>query len=167
MDARTRAWLDQEDALIADRIREYGCFIRYVSDGACSKPGCHTTPSDEPPFAYTVGLFGLAHPELLIFGVAPRTASLVLNDLARRVRAGESLLPGTTTTVAGWDRSIVLESLPNPAQIVFDANRYYRQPDENPVPVLQVSYADERGRFPWEEGHLHPERQPRPGTFSA
>ena len=37
-----------------------------------------------PAFAYTVGLFGLGHPELLIFGVYPEDALAVLNDLHRR-----------------------------------------------------------------------------------
>jgi len=35
------------------------------------------------------------------------------------------------------------------------------------VPVLQLSYDDTAGRFPWEEGYATPEMQPRPGTFRA
>lgn len=43
----------------------------------------------------------------------------------------------------------------------------YRRPDEVSVPVLQLTYDDEAGRFPWDEAFTHPESQPRPGTFQA
>jgi hypothetical protein len=50
---------------------------------------------------------------------------------------------------------------------VFEANRFYQRPDEFSVPVLQLSYDDTEGRFPWEDGFATPEIQPRPGTFKA
>ena len=62
---------------------------------------------------------------------------------------------------------MVLEEVPNPEEIVFTANRYYERPPGLPVPVLQVSYDDLSGVFPWEEAYSHPEVQPRPGTFFA
>jgi len=33
--------------------------------------------------------------------------------------------------------------------------------------VLQLSYDDTNGKFPWDEGHEAPDLQPRPGTFQA
>jgi hypothetical protein len=38
-------------------------------------------------FAYTVGMFGLNHPELLIFDVDPETALAVLTEVGGRVLA--------------------------------------------------------------------------------
>ena len=167
MDARTQAWIDQEHARVAETVRRHGWLIRYVGGGLCSRPGCDCPPMDGPAFAYTVGLFGLAHPELLMFGVPPDTAALVLSTLGRRIRAGEGLLPGRMVTVDGWPRRIMPEAVPNPEEITFDANDYYQRPLGYPVPVLQLSYDDAAGRFPWEEGYEAPESQPRPGTFKA
>jgi hypothetical protein len=109
----------------------------------------------------------LGHPELLVFGLDPETTHRLLNDLGDRVRADESLLPGPPLTFETWDRRVGLEKVPQPREIVFTANRFYQHPAEYSVPVLQVSYDDEDGRFPWEGGRRNADRQPRPGTFCA
>jgi hypothetical protein len=169
MDAATLAWLDQEDAHVGAIIRRYGWFIQYVGGTElCTLPGCCCSEDEDPvPFAYTVGLFGLNHPELVIFGVPQETAGGVLNELGERIRAGEDLLPGQLITFRGWPHKIIPEELPNPGGIVFAANRFYQRPAEFSVPVLQLSYDDKAGRFPWEPGYAAPEMQPRPGTFCA
>jgi hypothetical protein len=55
---------------------------------------------DEPPptFAYTIGLFGMGHPELVVTGVDLQTAGGLLNELGDRIRtgAGERPLPAAT-----------------------------------------------------------------------
>lgn len=167
MDARTQAWADQQDARNKALIRRYGWYIPYIGGDSCSRPGCDCPPSDEPPFAYTVGMFGLGHPELLIIGVDPDTASGVLNNLGNRVRSGEPLVEGQMITFEEWPHRIVPEPVPNPGEIVLEANRFYQRPSEASVPVLQLSYDDFAGRFPWEDGYTTPELQPRPGTFQA
>ncbi len=167
MEARMHAWLDQEDARTAAMVRKSGWCIEYIGGDTCSVEGCESEPTDDPPFAYTIGLFGLAHPELLILGVSPETAAGVLNSLGRLIRAGEALLPGQVVSVGGWPHRMIPEVVPNPGEIVFAANRYYQRPDEASVPVLQLSYDDVEGRFPWEDGYAVPEMQPRPGTFKA
>lgn len=167
MDARKQAWFDQQDASDVTTIRRHGWLIQYVGGDSCSAPWCDCPPSDGPPFAYTIGLFGLAHPELLIVGVPPDTAASVLNNLGERIRAGETLLPGQLIEFDEWAHRIIPEPVPNPGEIVQGANRYYRRPAEHSVPVLQLSYDDTAGRFPWEEGYTAPKMQPRPGTFTA
>lgn len=167
MDAATQAWLDQEDAMVADIIRRHGWFIQYVGGGLCSRPDCGCSEEDGPAFAYTVGLFGLGHPELLIFGTDPGTAAGVLNELGERIRAGATLLPGQLFTFEQWPHRVIPEQVPNPGDIVFAANRFYQRPDQASVPVIQLSYDDLAGRFPWESGYAAPELQPRPGTFKA
>jgi hypothetical protein len=167
MDSATQAWLDQADANLASIIRRRGWAIQYIGGSECSAPGCDCPEFEGPPFAYTVGLFGLGHPELLIFGVDPDTACGVLDDLGERVRGGEPLLPGITIEFDEWPHRIIPEVVPNPGDIVFFANIFYQRPDEASVPVLQLSYDDAEGRFPWEEGCLASDMQPRPGTFSA
>ncbi len=167
MDPATQAWADQSDAEMATIVRKHGWFIQYVGGDSCARPGCQCIGDDGPPFAYTVGLFGLAHPELLIFGIDPRTAAGVLNDLGKRVRAGEALLPGQIVEFDAWPHRIVPELVPNPHEILFAANAFYQRPDGYPVPALQLSYDDLNGLFPWEAGYAAPDMQPRPGTFRA
>jgi len=167
MDARTQAWIDQEDARITEMVRNHGWAIQYVGGDSCSRSGCDCPTSDDSPFAYTIGLFGLAHPELLILGVDPGTAAGVLNDLGSRIRKGETLLSGRLITFQSWPHRIIPEEVPNPEEILLGANAFYQRPPGFPVPALQLSYDDVAGRFPWEEGYSHPEMQPRPGTFTA
>ncbi|MEJ3404794.1 DUF4262 domain-containing protein [Rathayibacter sp. YIM 133350] len=157
--AQTIAWLDQEDERTAQIIRKHGVFIQYVS-GDIAK--------SRPSFAYTTGLFGIGHPELLVFHVPTAVASGLLNDVAGRVRAGRDLVPGEVLEFDEWAHRVTVEEVPNPAEIVFAANRFADRPDELSVPVYQLTYDDLNGRFPWESGYLNPEwYQPRPGTFRA
>lgn len=167
MNARIQAWLDQEDAWIKSVIRRHGWAIEYIGGGCCSVPGCDGGDDEGPPFAYTVGLFGVGHPELLVFGLDPETTTALLNELGNRVRGDEALVPGQLLTFDEWEHRVVPEEVPNPGDIVFSANRFYQRPAEYSVPVLQLSYDDFEGRFPWEEDYRNPELQPRPGTFKA
>lgn len=167
MSARIQAWLDQEDARIKTVIRQHGWAIEYIGGGCCSVPGCDGGGDEGPPFAYTVGLFGLGHPELLVFGLDPDTTCTLLNELGDRIRADQALIPGQMLTFEDWEHRVVPEVVPNPGEIVFTANRFYQRPDDYSVPALQLSYDDLGGRFPWEESFSAPDLQPRPGTFRA
>lgn len=159
LDPQTLAWLDQEDRHTARIIREHGVYLQAVG----GDPEAQT-----PSFVYTVGLFGMAHPELLIFSVHPLAAGSALNDLADRVRAGDDLTPGERVRAKGLAVPLVVEQVPNPADIVFAANRFYQRPDDASVPVYQLTFPDRDGRFPWDTGYsLVDWVQPRPGRFHA
>lgn len=166
MNARIQAWLDQEDARMASVIRRHGWAIEYIGFGCCSVPGCDGGDDQGPPFAYTVGMFGMGHPELLAFGLDPDATSWLFNTLGARIRGDEALVPGRIINIDGWDHRVMVEEVPNPGEIVFSANRFYERPAEYSVPVLQLSHDDGEERFPWEDGYSGPE-QPRPGTFQA
>jgi hypothetical protein len=158
-DPRVIAWLDQEDEHTAQTIREHGTFIQYVGGDMRRR---------QTPFAYTVGLFGIGHPELLVFGLDQRTTGLLLNDVSGRVRAGHNLVPGERLQFDGWSHRVTVEAVPNPGDIVFAANRFYQRPDAYSVGVLQLTYDDRDGRFPWQEGYGNAAWiQPRPGQFRA
>lgn len=166
MDAKTQAWIDQHDAFIAETVRKYGWYIAYIG-GGCVCPDCDGDGANDVPFAYTVGLFGLAHPELLVFGLDRETTAHLLNALGEEIRRGRAVVPGELLGFEEWSHRIVPEEVPNPGEIVFEANRFYQRPDEYSLPVLQLSYDDAAGRFPWDAGFADPELQPRPGTFGA
>lgn len=164
--ANIRAWIDQEDARVVEIVRRHGWFVQYVTGGTCTAPRCGCNDRG-PAFAYTIGLFGLHHPELLIFGASGQAAAGVLNNLGGRVRAGATLMPGQMLTFAEWAHRVVPEMVPNPGEIVLGANRFYDRSADASVPVLQLSYDDKAGRFPWDRGYIAPHLQPRPGTFRA
>jgi hypothetical protein len=90
-----------------------------------------------------------------MIAVSMSDAARVLNTLGRRIRAGADLLPGELISVEDWPHRIFVEELPNPGEIVFSANRHYWRPAEVSVPVLQLSYDDQAGRFPWEPDYRH------------
>lgn len=164
------AWLDQEDAQIAQVVRTHGWAVQYVG-GDCNHPVCRARRDSrgaEPPFAYTIGLFGLGHPELLVFGLDPETSMSVLNEVSAQVLAGRNLISGEVLELDCSHHRVAVEPVPNAGAIVFGANRFYDRPREASVPVFQLSWDDGDGCFPWDPGYaLAPFVQPRPGTFVA
>jgi len=159
VDLSMQSWLDQEDARTREHVRRYGWAIEYVIGNPVQR---------RTSIAYTIGLFGLGHPELVLLGADTGTAAGVLNDVGQRVRDGFDLLPGELLGFDEWPHRITVEVLPNPAEILFAANRYYQRPDEASVPAYQLTYDDLQGRFPWDEGYSRPGwLQPRPGAYHA
>jgi hypothetical protein len=158
-DPQTIAWLDQEDAHLARTIRSHRWAVQYVGRGE---------QSDEPPFGYTVGLFGLGHPELVVVGLGYEEACGVLNKVGGMVLDDRDLLPGEVLCDDDGTPVITVELLPNPADVLFSANRFYRRPDEFSVPAYQLTWALDGGIFPWDPGYAcDPGCQPRPGTWRA
>jgi hypothetical protein len=144
--------------LVAEHVRRCGWHIEFVYG---------EEDDEETSFAYTVGLFGMGHPELLVFGISPHTAKRLLDDLGDAVQAGRDLVPGEVIDTRDG-RRVIVEVVPNPGDIVFTANRHYDRPDIVSVPVLQLTWDDHGGRFPWDDDYSLPEwLQPRPGTFAA
>jgi hypothetical protein len=158
-DPQIIAWLDQEHAHLAQTIRTHRLAVQYV--GAGDAPG-------EPPFGYTIGLFGLGHPELVVVGVGHDIAHGMLNRLGRLVVGGRNLVPGELLHDDGGAVPLAVEVLPNPGEVVFSANRFYERPDEFSVPAFQLTWPDAGGAFPWDPGYAYPaDVQPRPGEWQA
>jgi hypothetical protein len=159
INSQAQAWLDQEDQHVAQTIRKHGVFIQFVGGDETEVP---------PIFAYTVGLFGLGHPELVVCSVGMATSAAVLNELAYRIRDGDNLIPGALLAFEHWAHRVTVEDLPNPGDILFAANRHYQRPAQASVPAYQLTYDDKQWRFPWDVGHANaPNLQPRPGTWRA
>src|SRR5690606_905041 len=96
------AWLEEQDRMITQIVRQNGWAVQYVN-------GEGTTP----PFAYTVGLFGLNHPELIVFGLDYSSAIGLLNYMGTKVREGDDLLHGDVVLWEGTDTRVRIEVLPN------------------------------------------------------
>lgn len=158
-DPQTTAWLDQEDARLARIIRTHRFAVQYVWSG--DEP-------DEPGFGYTVGLFGLGHPELVVTGLDHRMSHALLNRVAGMVVDGRDLVPGEVIQDDTGQDILAVEVLPNPAEVLFSANRFYGRPDEFSVPAFQLTWADEDARVPWDPLCAYDsDRQPRPGSWRA
>ena len=158
-DPQTLAWLDQEDAHLAQTIRAHRWVVQYIGEG--EKPG-------EPAFAYTVGLNGLRHPELVVVGLGPDSAHGILGRAAGMVGAGRDLVVGELLTWPDQEGGLIVERLPNPGEVVLAANRFYERPAEYSVPAYQLTWPHRDGTFPWEDGYpCGPECQPRPGTWRS
>ncbi len=158
-DPQTVAWLDQEDARLAQTIRNHRLAVQYVFPGE---------DGDEPAFGYTVGLFGLGHPELVVVGLSSEGTHRMLNGAADLVVHGRDLVPGEVVRHDDGQPVFVVEVVPNPGEILFSANRFYQRPDEYSVPAFQLTWAHRNGSFPWDDAYpCGPECQPRPGTWRA
>jgi hypothetical protein len=158
-DPQTTAWLDQEDAHLAAVIRRSRFAVQYVGPG--DLPG-------EPAFGYTIGLFGLGHPELVVAGLGATPSSTLLDTLAGEVVAGRVLVPGELVAGGVSHPDVVVEECPNPGEVLLGANRWYRRPPEYSVPALQLTWSSPPGCFPWDAGFDGgPHGQPRPGTWTA
>ena len=163
-DPQTIAWLDQEDAHLAQVIRAHRWSVQFV--GAGDEPG-------EPPFGYTVGLFGLGHAELVVVGLEPGTASTASSSrVARVVADGRDLVTGELLSWPDWpELRLVVEELPNPGEVVLVANRFYERPAEGASRAsLPAHLGAARARLPvgGATGAWTPrELQPRPGTWRA
>jgi Domain of unknown function (DUF4262) len=170
-DPQTTAWLDQEDAHLAQLIRTHRWVVQYVfpddgdgddwdDDGGADRDG--------PPFGYTVGLFGLGHPELVVVGLGSDNTHAILQRVAALVSGGRDLVPGELLTFPDRPDGLVVEVLPNAGEVLFVANRHYRRPDEHSVPAFQLTWQHRDGTFPWDADYrCGPECQPRPGTWRA
>jgi Domain of unknown function (DUF4262) len=166
-DPQLLAWLDQEDAHTARLVREHRFSVTYVWGTDPDHPEDPGDP-DEPAFGYTTGLFGLGHPELVVVGVGQDAAHGMLDRAARLVVGGRDLLPGEHLTWPDRPGGLVVEELPNPGEILFCANRFYRRPDDYSVPAYQLTWPHADGTFPWDPGYpCGPACQPRPGTWRA
>ena len=99
LDPQTTAWLDQEDAHLARVIRQHRWAVQYVGSGE---------EDDEPCFGYTIGLFGLGHPELVLVGLGADTTHGVLQRVAEEVAAGRDLVPGELLGWKDWEGRLAL-----------------------------------------------------------
>ena len=175
---RELAWLDQSDADTARIIREHGWMVEAVGTGQCdccdaigpADPAGDEYDDRPPPFAYSVGLFGMGHPELVVTGLPALLMMRMINTVGARVRDGLALVPGQQLELdeVAPGLRVVVEELPNPGEILFSANRFYKRPPEASVDAFVLTWCDTSGHFPWDSGCEVPSSlQPRPGEWSA
>ncbi|PZU46798.1 MAG: DUF4262 domain-containing protein [Arsenicicoccus sp.] len=124
-------------------------------------------PRIHVPFCYTTGLFGVGHAELVVVGLDRSLSARMLNEAAHRVLShGHELTPGEETELAG--RHVLAEEVRHSGLVLLEAHNYFERPPWVPMAACQLTWADEQGRFPWDEGHRSGRwSQPRPGAYRA
>ena len=111
------AWLDQEDARIAECIRRYGVYLTYVGGAAPALPAVPEETVTKAPPSATRSASSDWTPEPRHRRHPTRTRpAAALNDLAARIREGANLVPGELITFDDWPHRIVAEELSNPAR---------------------------------------------------
>ena len=100
------------------------------------------------PLAYTVGLTDFGLPELVVTGLRHDHACTLLDAVAEHSLHCEPLVSGARVRMDGGPM-VELVELEHPDAHLFTAVAL-RGPN---ITALQLVWADDRGRWPWERGH--------------
>lgn len=134
-----------------DRIRRFGWVVNSVTDICEDCRAAGATP--EITLTYTVGLALRGTPELAVYGLDSTRGYAVLQEIVDLL-AVEDWTPivdsGLELTVDALDVPVRVIEMIDTLDLV-DARSLF--PD---VPALQVVWADEHGRYPWEDTYLLP-----------
>ena len=100
------------------------------------------------PLAYTVGLTDFDLPELVVTGLRHNLACALLDEVAEHSLHAQPPRPGDRVQLDGGPLFEVVR-LEHPNAHLFTAVAL-RGPN---ISALQLVWADDRGRWPWERGH--------------
>ncbi|GFG98639.1 DUF4262 domain-containing protein [Mycobacterium timonense] len=121
--------------LLRETIADHGWAVQFVE-------------SDKNPFAYTAGLHDLGLPELLITGLLAEVSGRVLNSIAHMiVDDGTLLAPGMHIDYQDRFLIEVIEVEHPDVHLKFAVRLLGPQ-----VRALQLVWADDGGRWPWDPG---------------
>lgn len=136
--------LDYLDRM-ADLVREYGIAVQGVFPTA-EEP-------EQSSFCYTLGMSEIGQPEVLIAGLSGDTAMALLNHMHNlMLDAKGSLEPGAVwTELTSNEIPMVVCAVTYDVEVGM-ARRLYG----DDVPVVQLIYPDQDGRFPWDTGYALP-----------
>jgi Domain of unknown function (DUF4262) len=134
----TEEYLDELRGTISD----HGWAVQFVED-------------DKRPFAYTVGLHARGLPELLITGLNAQISAIVLNSIAHTiVDDGMSLAPAVHIDYE--DRFLIEVVEVEHPDVHLEFAVAICGPE---IRALQLVWADDRGRWPWDVGWGHGRRR--------
>jgi len=106
------------------------------------------TKNSAVTYVYTVGLQKtFAHPDLIMFGVAPAQARGVLEVIAERVKAGEPVHEGVM--ILGAAQIPLMPRLADAARVELLVPA---QLARGRYDYVQIVWPDRKDRFPWEAG---------------
>lgn len=140
--------LQPEDERTISHIEEFGCSVVQVESS-----------SSGPGWSYTVGVYDTAGaPEIITVGLREKTALFLLNEAARRLRAGAVLEHGRHRDMIGEVECEFRPVDPKWLKHLMGWALWYYQGSD--FPVLQAIYPDLQNRFPGETGFDERFQQP-------
>lgn len=120
-------------------IAAFGCSVIAVGD-------------EDPPFAYTVGLWSrFKHPELILFGLPTELTADILNAIAAKIEAGAEFKVFSQLHDVGGKFGLHIKPLHG-----VHLDRYFGfglRFHGQEFPIAQVVWPDRAGRFPEESGY--------------
>jgi hypothetical protein len=125
-EATMQEWMN----LIYEKVRANGWVVQFVED-------------DRTPFAYTIGLHERGLPELLVTGMPPERANLVLNSVAKYLVDGGRPVPGERISIGGQPLLDLVQVEHPDAHLKFAVSIY------GPLKALQLVWPDDDGHRPW------------------
>lgn len=111
----------------------------------------------QPGFTYTIGLDHKHGFELIVFGLPYQIAGFILNDIAAKLAAGETLELDKPDDRWANLPCLFKEADDRARGYVCQADRYF----DKPVRTIQLVLPDRNGKFPGEEGFDEEHMGPR------
>ena len=135
---------EDADEILIGNVRRHGCHIMMIAGGA-----------QIPEYVFSVGLFlNYRQAEIVIFGLDPDNACIIINDIRDRAAAGQKYIDGDVSDDILLNHKVCFVGVPLPLYDTYlgTAIWFYRKLPR-PFPCLQLVWPDREGRFPWESGY--------------
>jgi hypothetical protein len=142
---------DLLEEMIEETIEEHGWFVAKIEAG---------DGANEPPFAYTVGLYETyGHPELICVGLRTELMHAMLNNCGALIKKGHKPPIGAPFEGVIDDYQVQLRQVR--ARKSYDEHLGYAIwfNGGRKFPVLQLVWPDQKGRFPGQAGTARLSRQ--------
>jgi len=108
-----------------------------------------------PTHCYTIGLFETTgHPDLILAGFPLELMYGLLHDVAKKVQAGETFMPGTKSDDILVGFPVAFDKLPrtNVPNRVGALHYYYASKGLESYKLAQMFLPDPNSLFPWDRG---------------
>lgn len=125
--------------------------IRQVIDQHGWFVGLIQPDGDGPAFAYTIGLYEkFSHPEIIIFGLAPKSMHCILNQCGDLIQSGTRFAVGEPVSGVLEGYGVRFRAVTTTASYAEYLGYGCRHYGNRAFPVLQLLWPDKQHRFPGE-----------------
>lgn len=132
--------MDEYERNIHAHIEKYGCSVTSVFDAK----------GDEPPFSYSIGIAKSAMaPELIVVGLKKDIGHWLVNEYHRRVKAGETFLPGTPYTGFLEGHAVRFGAVARDKREEYMRSATWLHGDSD-FEALQLVWPSTEGVWPWD-----------------
>jgi len=145
LDPKNREGLSKGDAKFLEIIDKYGWHVMNVAPRVDSDDG-------QEWFSYTTGLFAaFKQPEIIMFGLHDKTATLIINEIGNFMKGGRRFELGLDyTDVFANDLKCTFRAVhPSHYQEYLGWSQWFYEDDN--FPTWQCFWPDKKGNYPWEE----------------